>query len=101
MDIGTVVTLIGTVGFPIVACLVMGYFIWKIYQNTTKENAKNMEEVQKRCQAREDKLYEELAQSREINAKAMMVLAQYAERLEVIQSDISEIKTDITILTAK
>lgn len=95
------ISLIPTLGFPIVAVIAMAIFIFIIYKNTTKENKENMAAVQARCQAREDKLYEEIKENRAINAQAMAILAQYAERLEVIQSDVSEIKQEITILAAK
>lgn len=101
MDFNTIMTMIGTLGFPIVCALGMAWFIFTIYKNTTKENAENMEKVQKRCQEREDKLYEELAKSRQINDKAIDTIAHYAEKLDVIQKDISDIKTDITVIMSK
>ena len=72
-----------------------------IYRNTIKENKENMEAVQARCKEREDKLYEEIRENREVNAQAIATITLYAEKLEVIQSDIKDIKTDITILAAK
>ena len=95
------IELIPTLGFPIVCVIAMGAFIFYIYKQTTKENAANMEKVQERCKEREDKLYEEIRENREINAKAIATIAQYAEKLEVIQNDISEIKTDITTIKIK
>ena len=93
--------LLPTVGFPIVCVIAMGVFIYIIYRNTTKENAANMEKVQARCKEREDKLYEEIKENREVNAQAIATITLYAEKLNVIQEDISEIKTDVTKLTAK
>lgn len=95
------VQIISTVGFPIACVLAMGAFIFYIYKQTTKENADNMEKVQARCKEREDKLYDELALSREVNSKAIETIAHYAEKLDVIQKDISEIKTDITIIRSQ
>lgn len=54
----TILQAITTVGFPIVCALVMGWFIYKIYVNTTEQNKANMEQVQARCAEREEKLYE-------------------------------------------
>lgn len=76
----------------------MAAFIFHIYKQTTKENAMNMEKVQARCKEREDKLYGELEKSREVNAKAIETIAHYAGKIDVIQKDISDIKTDITII---
>ena len=92
------VEIISTVGFPIACVIAMAAFIFYIYKQTTKENAENMEKVQARCKEREDKLYAELAMSREVNSKAIETIAHYAEKLDVIQKDISDIKTDITII---
>lgn len=96
-----IIQLITTLGFPIVCCLGMGYFIFHIYKNTTQENKENMEKVQERCAAREEKLFEEIKENRAVNAKAIETIAHYADRLETIQNDVAEIKTDITVLMNK
>ena len=101
MDISTVTELISTVGFPICCVIGMGYFIFIIFQKTTEENAKNMENVQNRCKEREDKLYSEIEKNRLINEKAIETIAHYAEKLDVIQTDINDIKTDITVIMTK
>lgn len=99
MDIKLIETLISNHGFPIVCCLGLLWFLYKVFQKTTDESARNMEKVQARCKEREEKLYEEIAKNREINNKAIDTIAHYAEKLDIIQSDINDIKTDITILT--
>ena len=101
MDVMTTTELITSLGFPIACVIALGWFIYHIYQTTTKQNAENMEKVQARCKEREDKLYEEIAKCREINNKAIETIGQYANRLEIIQQDISEIKTDITVIMSK
>lgn len=83
---------ITTVGFPIVCALVMGWFIYKIYVNTTEQNKANMEQVQARCAEREEKLYQQIAKAQEINGQAISTITLYAERLEAIQADVKEIK---------
>ena len=102
------VSVISTLGFPIACVLAMGIFIYKIYQDmkvekeTFREESKaNMEQVQARCKEREDKLYTELAKSQEVNREAIETIAKYAEKLDAIQKDIGEIKTDITIIKAQ
>lgn len=95
------VSMVSTLGFPIACVVAMGAFIFYIYKQTTKENAENMEKVQARNKEREDKLYAELALSREINGQAIATIAKYAEKLDVIQKDISDIKTDITVIKSK
>lgn len=88
---------ITTVGFPIVACIAMGLFIYAIYKKTTEENAKNMEAVQERCAAREDKLYHQLERAQEINGQAIATIARYDEKLEDIQQDVKIIKDKLSV----
>lgn len=73
--------LITTVGFPIALVIAMGFFIWKIYQQSV---------------AREEKLMTEIAENRIVNEKAIETLTIYAERLGVIESDVKEIKEIIS-----
>lgn len=87
-----ILSAITTVGFPIVCALVMGWFIYKIYVNTTEQNKANMEAVQARCAEREEKLYQQIQKAQEINGQAIATITLYAERLEVIQADVKEIK---------
>jgi chromosome segregation ATPase len=86
MDIAVIIELVSTVGFPIAAVLALGAFILRIY---------------KKSEQREDVLMEEVKQTREVNAQAIETIAHYAEKLDTIQSDIKDIKTDITIIKAK
>ena len=64
-------------------------------------NLGNLEQVQARWKEREEKLYEEIKENRAVNAKAIETIAHYAEKLDSIQDDVREIKTDITILMSK
>lgn len=95
------VNLIGTVGFPIAACLVMGLFIFKIYKNTTAENAKNMETVQSRCAAREERLYSQIAECQRINSEAIATITLYAERIGNIENDLKDIKSEVDSIANK
>ena len=96
-----IVTIASNFGFPVACVVAMGAFIFVIYKNMVKENAKNMAAVQRRCQEREEVLFSELKENREINAKAIETIAHYAEKLDRIQEDIKEIKTDITVIMTK
>lgn len=101
MDAGTITSLITTLGFPIVCVLGLGWFIYKIYTDQQKSSEANMEKVQARCKEREEKLYKEIAENRAVNAKAIETIAHYVEKLDVIQNDIHEIKTDITVIKTR
>jgi hypothetical protein len=80
------VELIPTVGFPIACVIALGIFVFKIY---------------KRSETREDQLMIELTETRKVNAQAIETITKYADNLETMKNDISEIKTDMTILTSK
>lgn len=80
------VSLISTLGFPIACVIALGLFIWHIY---------------KRSEKREDDLRQEIKENQSINAEAIKTLALYAERLDVIQTDIEVIKDDIIIISEK
>lgn len=86
MDIKLIIEMIGMFGFPIVACLILGAFIFKIY---------------KKSEEREAALRQEIAEGQEINKEAIRTLALYAERVGVIETDIRDIKADIMILTER
>lgn len=77
MDITAIGELISNFGFPIALVIAMGFFIWKIYQQSV---------------VREEKLMTEIAECRVVNEKAIETLAVYAERLGVIENDVKEIK---------
>ena len=87
-----VLAAITQVGFPIVCAGVMGWFIYKIYVNTTEQQKQNMEKVQERCAEREEKLYTYIDKAQEINGQAIATITLYAERLDTIQADVKEIK---------
>lgn len=101
MEIAAIIELIPTLGFPIVCVLFLGFFVFKIYKDTTAQNASNMAEVQARCKEREDKLYMQLEKQNEINGKFASIIAQYDIKLNAIQNDISEIKTDVAVIMNK
>ena len=75
-----------TVGFPIVVVFAMGIFIYIIYKASVD---------------REEKLMNEIAETRKVNAQAIETINKYADSFETIKSDIGDIKTEITILRAK
>lgn len=101
MNAENMTDLISSLGFPIVCVIALAYFAFYMVNKVMEENANNMEKVQNRCKEREDILYAEIKENREINAKAIDTIAHYAEKLDTIQADISDIKTDITVILNK
>lgn len=84
MDLAVITELIASFGFPIVLVIVLGWFIYKIYNDTTA-NSKE----------REEKLYSEIEKNRLINEKAIETIQLYAERLTHIEDNVVIIKDDI------
>ena len=90
MSLEAILNIVSSVGFPIACAIALGIFIWKI----TVVMITNQKE-------REDKLYDELAECRSVNEKAIATIAQYADSLTSIQQDVGHIKNDITIINTK
>ena len=99
--LGAIAEFIPTLGFPIVCVIGLGWFIYKIYTDTTKQNVENMEAVQARCKEREEKLYSQLEKQNEINGKFANIIAQYDVKLDTMQSDINDIKQDVAVIMNK
>ncbi len=99
--LGAIAEFIPTLGFPIICVIGLGWFIYKIYNDTTKQNQANMEAVQARCKEREEKLYVQLEKQNEINGKFANIIAQYDVKLDNMQSDINDIKQDVAVIMNK
>jgi hypothetical protein len=99
--LGAIAEYIPTLGFPIVCVIGLGWFIYKIYNDTTEQNQANMEAVQVRCKEREEKLYVQLEKQNEINGKFANIIAQYDVKLDNMQSDINDIKQDVAVIMNK
>jgi chromosome segregation ATPase len=85
MDVTVWTDIIRSLGLPIALIIAMGLFIYKLWQQSAE---------------REKTLYKELESGRKVNEKAIETIAQYAEKLGDIQSDVKSIKEDITVISA-
>lgn len=101
MEVGAIVELIGSVGFPITCAILLGVFIFKIYKDSNADNKANMEAVQARCKEREEKLYKYIEEASAINAKFAEIIARYETKLDEIKADVKEIKTDLIEIKAQ
>lgn len=77
MEVATITELIASLGLPVALVIAMGWFIYQLW---------------KQSKEREDKLMAELAATRLVNEKAIDTIAEYAEKLGVIETDVAEIK---------
>lgn len=72
--------MINTFGFPTACVVACGWFIYKLWEQQTADK---------------EKLYCELEKSREATSKAIETIKIYAEKLEIIQNDVKEIKEKV------
>ena len=84
MELGVILEAIASVGFPIVMVLALGYFIFKIWQQSVK---------------REEKLLEEITENRLVNQKFAEIIAGYEVTLGEIKTDVKDIKDTLHIKT--
>lgn len=82
MELGVIVELITTIGFPIVCVLALGWFVWHIYKQSV---------------VREERLMTEIAENRLINQKFAEIIAGYDITLSEIKSDVKDIKDTLQI----
>ena len=85
MDANSITQLISAVGFPIVACLGLGYFIYQAFQKIMGQN-----------EVREEKLYTILGQAQTTNRELTETNAKFVEVLRSYQTDLDEIKSDVS-----
>ena len=77
METAGFVELIGTLGFPIACVIALGFFVWKIYQQSV---------------VREEKLMVEITDNRLINSQFAEIIGKYEVQLEEIKHDVKDIK---------
>lgn len=86
MELNTLIELVSTLGFPIACVIALGFFIWKIYNQSI---------------TREEKLMTEITENRLVNEKAIATIALFAERFSRIENDVESIKNDIVVIKEK
>ena len=90
------VELVGQLGFPIACVIALGVFAWHMVKHNNETAAKTMERIQSNCAVREEKLYQEIKENREINSKAITTIQMYAERLTHIEKSVDDVKEDLS-----
>ena len=86
MDIAVITELISSFGLPIALVIAMGFFIYKLWQQSVK---------------REEKLMNEITENRIVINKAVETIAQFGERFTHIEGDVATIKSDIVLIKDK
>lgn len=98
MELTALADAVSNLGLPIALVVILIFVIYQMGKRQNEQADKNMERVQERCKEREERLYEEIRENRRVNEKAIDTIGQYASKLDNIQSDVKEIKQDITLL---
>ena len=76
------ISAIPTLGFPIICCIALGYFVWTIYKASEK---------------REEKLMTEITENRLVNKQFADLIGEYKITLNDIKEDVKEIKDTLHI----
>lgn len=82
MEIGVISELITTMGFPIAMVIALGFFVYKLWQQSV---------------TREEKLMEEITENRLVNTKFAEIIAGYEITLGEIKNDVKDIKDTLHI----
>lgn len=82
MELGVILELIGSVGFPIAMVLALGVFVYKLWQQSVE---------------REKALMSEITANRIINQQFAEIIGGYKVTLTDIQNDVKDIKDTLHI----
>ena len=80
------VGIISNVGFPIACVIALGWFIYKVYNQSIE---------------RENDLREEIKENQKINSKFADIISKHSVELAEIKEDVKVIKDDIILITEK
>ena len=83
-NIDTIQNLVASVGFPIVVCFALGWFIYKVFERYTTQSEK-----------REEKLYTIITEAQVTNERLLQTNAEFVSVLETYKTDLVEIKSDV------
>lgn len=98
MELSSLTELFSSVGLPVAIVVVLIFVIYLMGKRMTEQTDKNMERIQEQSKEREDRLYSQLDETRRVNEKAIDTIGRYAEKLDNIQSDVKEIKQDLSMM---
>ena len=85
MDLQTVVDLISSLGFPIVAVIALGFFVYKISLLYRNDCNNRIQEIESSAEKRENKFYEQLSESNEVLERFNDTLIRIDAKLESIE----------------
>lgn len=80
MDLQIITQLISSVGFPIVACIALGFFIYRLFQD---------------AKGREEKLIVAIKDTNDINRELTKTNSEFVKVLDAYSADLESIKSDV------
>lgn len=89
-DLNGLQTFINSLGFPIVCAIGLGYFIFRVWKAQREDNNKQMENMAKRCQQREDKLFDQIDKFSTTLDKFNFTLTRIDTRISVLEDVIND-----------
>lgn len=85
MDLQSVIDLVSSLGFPIVAVIALGFFVYKISLVYRNDCNSRIQEIEASAEKRENKFYEQLAESNEVLERFNDTLIRIDAKLESIE----------------
>lgn len=85
MDLQTIVDLISSLGFPIVAVIALGFFVYKISLLYRNDYNNRIQEIESSAEKRENKFYGLLSESNEVLERFNDTLIRIDAKLESIE----------------
>lgn len=85
MDLETIVDLVSSLGFPIVAVIALGFFVYKISLLYRNDYNNRIQEIESSAEKRENKFYEQLSESNEVLERFNDTLIRIDTKLESIE----------------
>lgn len=85
MDLQTIVDLISSLGFPIVAVIALGFFVYKISLLYRNDYNSRIQEIESSAERRETKFYGLLSESNEVLERFNDTLIRIDAKLESIE----------------
>lgn len=82
MEVGVIMEMISTLGFPIACVIALGIFVFKIWKQSVE---------------REKTLMAEITENRLVNQKFAEIIGKYEIELGEIKTDVKEIKETLQI----
>ena len=82
MELGVILEVISTLGFPIALVIALCWFVYKIYNHSVE---------------REAKLMGEITENRNINKQFAEIIGKYEVTLGEIKADVKDIKETLNI----